>query len=116
MNAEKNLKCLALANLVVQPPRKQPAHPEHVDGGTESAIAQAVIASTEAAWTMIHGDFDQPIICAFDERRDEAVHPFKWNQRAHAFEAHRLQRATRVAHTVFCETAANGVGDPRCYA
>ena len=40
------------------------------------------------------------------------MHSLEWNERAHAFAPHRLERATGVAHAVFCETAANGVGDP----
>src|SRR5919106_1947131 len=101
-----------LADFVIQSPRKQPAHTEHVDGGPEAAIAQAVFALAETTWPMFHRNFHKAIACALDKRRDKAVHAFKRNQRAHAFAPHRFQRAPRVAHAVFRETAANGVGDP----
>src|SRR5256886_16867375 len=37
---------------------------------------------------------------------------FERDERADAFVPHCLQRATGIAHAVFCETAANGIGDP----
>jgi hypothetical protein len=40
------------------------------------------------------------------------VHSLEWNERAQAFAPHRLERATGVAHAVFCETATNRIGDP----
>ena len=61
---------------------------------------------------MIHRDFHEPIAGTLDKRRNKTVHALERNQRAHTFAPHRLQCATCIAHAVFRETAANGVGYP----
>ncbi len=40
------------------------------------------------------------------------MHSLEWNERADTFASHRFERATSVAHAVFCEAAANRVGNP----
>src|SRR5207249_11928001 len=100
------------AYFVVQSARKQPAHAEHIDGGTKSAITQAILTLAEATRTMIHGNFHKPVSGGFDKRRDETVHAFEWDQGAHTFPPHCLQRAAGVADAIFCKTAANEIGDP----
>src|SRR5438132_8345941 len=45
---------LTIPHFVIQSPRKQPAHAEHIDGGAEGAVAQAILASTEATRSEEH--------------------------------------------------------------
>src|SRR5438309_10104470 len=98
-----------IPHFVIQSPRKQPAHTEHVDGGAEGAAAQAILASTEATRPMINRNFDEAITRRLDKRGNEAVHAFEWNERADALAPHRFERATGVAHAVFRETTPHEI-------
>src|SRR5207249_10718761 len=89
------------AYFVVQSARKQPAHGEHVDGGTKSAITQAILTLAKATRTMIHGNFHKPVSGARNKRRDQTVHAFAWGQHAHTFAPHRLPSAAARADAIF---------------
>ena len=106
------LHSFLFANFIVQPPRQQPAHAEHIDCRAESPITQTVFALAEATGPMVHRNFDQPIAGGFDQRGNETVHAFEWKQRAHAFAPYCFKRATGVAHAVFRVSAANDVRNP----
>src|SRR5204863_9695911 len=98
---------LTIEHLVIQSAREQPADAEHIDSGAKSAISEAIFALAETARPMVYRNFHQPVSCSSNEGRDETVHAFKWNQRAHTFAPHCLERTTGVAHVVFRKTAAN---------
>ena len=42
---------------IVKPPRQEPAHAEHVDGGAKSAVTQTILALAETARPMVYGNF-----------------------------------------------------------
>src|SRR5262245_2069996 len=100
------------ANLVIQTPREQPAHTEHVDCGAHGTIAQTVLSLTKTPRAMVHWNFHQPVPCVFDQRRNKAMHSLERKKRGYAFTPHRLQRTTGIAHAVFRVPATNGVRDP----
>src|SRR2546421_294398 len=94
----------SLAHLVIQPPGEKPADAEHVHGGAEGAVAEAVFAVAKFSRAMIHRNFDEAITGAFYEGGNETVHAFEWDQCTDAFAFHRFQRAPGVAHAVLRET------------
>src|SRR4030095_17143843 len=99
-------------NLVIKTPRESPAHAKHVPGGAHGAISQAVFRLTKTAGPMVHWDFNQPIPCVFDQRRNEAMHSLERKQRADALEPHCFERTTRVAHPVFRVPTTNRIRNP----
>src|SRR5207244_3227032 len=103
---------LLFANLIIQTPREQPAYTEHVDGGADSTVAQAVFGLAKTPWTMVHWNFNQPIPCSFQQRWNKAMHSLERNERSDAFAPHRLECAAGVAHAVFGVTAPNRVRNP----
>src|SRR5207249_323419 len=86
------------ANFIVQPPRQQPAHAEHIDCRAKSAITQTVFALAEATGPMVHWNLHKPVAGAFDQRGNETVHSLEWNEGADTLSPHRLECATSVAH------------------
>src|SRR5439155_16302814 len=106
------LHSFLFANFIVQPPRQQPAHAEHIDCRAESPITQTVFALAEATRPMVHRNLHKPVASAFDQRGNETVHSLEWNEGADTFPPHRLERATSVTHAVLCETAANRIRNP----
>src|SRR5205814_8690437 len=90
----------------------RPTKANRIDCRAQRAIAQAVFSLTAATRPMINRDLHKPVACAFDQRGNETMHSFERNQRANAFAPHRFKRTTGVAHSVFCETAANRVSNP----
>ena len=61
-------------NLVAGAAAVEPAHTEHVGGGAEGAIAEAVFADPVNARAMIDWHFSDAIAHVADEGRDKAVH------------------------------------------
>src|ERR1700688_1787625 len=57
-----------IPHFVIQSPREQPAHPKYLDGGAEGAVAQAILASTEATRPMIDRNFEEAITRRLDKR------------------------------------------------
>ena len=98
-------KTLFAAHFVNELARQEPAHSEHVDRGAQSAIAEAIIALAETARAMVYWNFDQAKACILDQRGNETVHAFEWNERGDAFATHCFQGATGVAHAVLVDVA-----------
>src|SRR5437588_2730574 len=102
---------LLSTHFIIEPPREQPAHTEHVRGGAKGAVAEAVFALAELARAMVHRDFNEAETGAFHQRGNETVHAFERQQRADAFASHRFQGAPGIAHAIPGETAPHKICD-----
>ncbi len=90
---------------------EEPFDAEHVGGGAEGAVAEAVFADAGDAGSVIDGDFGEAVAGALDEGGDEAVHAAEEDEGVAAGSAHHLEGAAGVADAVAGEAAADQVGD-----
>ena len=78
----------------------EPADAEHVGGGAEGAVAEAVFADAVDAGPVIDGDFGDAEVHAADEGRDEAVHAVEEEESFTTGLAHDFQGTAGVADAV----------------
>src|SRR5437764_1884573 len=102
---------LLSTHFIIEPPREQPAHTEHVRGGAKGAVAETVFALAKFARAMVHRDFDETETGAFHQRGNETMHAFERQQRADTFASHRFQGAPGIAHAIPGETAPHKICD-----
>src|SRR5437588_335333 len=87
---------LLSTHFIIEPPREQPAHTEHVRGGAKGAVAETVFALAKFARAMVHRDFDETETGAFHQRGNETMHAFERQQRhGHFANPRRWRRSAR---------------------
>ena len=89
--------------------RENPADGEHIHGGLNGPVAEAVFTDAGDAGSVVYGDFSNAIAHAFYEGGDKPVHSVEGQEGFLTLAAHGFEGATGVADTVFCEAGADGV-------